>query len=54
MNVDIELAKDGFQQVQNFEYKVWDYLFDLTTYLLNYSISSELSEKITCDIYKNV
>jgi hypothetical protein len=42
MNIDIELAKHGLQQVQNFEYKVEDCLFDSITYLFNYSISLEL------------
>jgi len=45
MNIDIELAKHGLQQVQNFEYKIGDYLFDSITYLLNYSISSQLIQK---------
>jgi hypothetical protein len=42
MNINIELAKHGLQQVQNFEYKVGNCLFDSIAYLLNYSISSEL------------
>jgi hypothetical protein len=42
MKIDIELAKHGLQQVQNFEYKVRNYLFDSIAYLLNYSISSKL------------
>jgi len=45
MNIDIELTKHGLQQVQNFEYKVRDCLFDLITYLFNYSISLELIQK---------
>jgi hypothetical protein len=45
MNIDIELTKHGLQQVQTFEYKVGDYLFDSIAYLLNYSISSELIQK---------
>jgi hypothetical protein len=45
MNIDIELAKHGLQQVQNFEYKVGDYLFDSIDYLLKYPISLELIRK---------
>jgi len=45
MNIDIELAKHGLQQVQNFEYKVGDCLFDSITYLLKYSINSKLIQK---------
>jgi hypothetical protein len=41
----IELAKHELQQVQNFEYKVGDCLFDAITYLLNYSITSKLIPK---------
>jgi hypothetical protein len=41
MNIDIELTKHGLQQVQNFECKVGDCLFDSIAYLLNYSISSK-------------
>jgi hypothetical protein len=37
MKRDIELTKHGLQQVQNFEYKVRDCLFDSIAYLLNYS-----------------
>jgi len=39
LKINIELAKHGLQQVQNFEYKVGDCLFDSIEYLLNYSIS---------------
>jgi hypothetical protein len=42
MNINIELTKHGLQQVQNFEYKVGNCLFDSIAYLLNYSIISEL------------
>jgi hypothetical protein len=45
MNIDIELAKHGLQQVQNFEDKVGDCLFDSIAYLLNYSLSSKLIRK---------
>ncbi len=45
MNIDIELAKHGLQQIQNFEYKLRDCLFDSITYLLNYSISWKLIQK---------
>jgi hypothetical protein len=42
MNINIEVAKHGLQQVQHFEYKVGDYLFGSITCLLNYSIDLEL------------
>jgi len=45
MNIDIELAKHGLQQVQNFEYKVGYFLLYSIANLLNYSISSELIQK---------
>jgi hypothetical protein len=45
MNIDIELAKHKLQQVQIFEYKVGDCLFDATAYLLNYSTSLKLIQK---------
>jgi hypothetical protein len=41
MNIDIKLTKHSLQQVQNFESKVGDCLFDSIAYLLNYSISSK-------------
>jgi hypothetical protein len=44
MNINIELNKHDLQQVQNFEYKVKDCLFDSIAYL-NSSISSELIRK---------
>jgi hypothetical protein len=36
MNIDLELAEHGLQQVENFEYKVGDCLFDSIAYLINY------------------
>jgi hypothetical protein len=45
MNIDIELAKHELQQVQIFEYKVGDCLFDAIAYLLNYSTSLKLIQK---------
>jgi hypothetical protein len=45
MNIDIELAKHGLQQVQNFEEKIGDCLFDLIENFLNYSLSSKLIRK---------
>jgi hypothetical protein len=53
MNINIELAKHGLPQVQNFEYKLGDCLFDSIVYLLNYSMSSELIQKyIMCYLKK--
>jgi hypothetical protein len=45
MNIDIELPKTALQQVQNFESKVEDCLFDSIAYLSNCSISLELIQK---------
>jgi predicted ATPase len=53
MNIDIKLAKHSLQQVQNFEYKVGDCLFNSRAYLLNYLISSKLIQKyIICYLQK--
>jgi hypothetical protein len=54
MNIDIELAKHGLQQVQNFEYKVGFLKFDLTIYLLNYSILELIQKNSMCYLQKHL
>ncbi len=45
MNINLELIEHGLQQVENFEYKVRDCLFDSIAYLINYWINSKLIRK---------
>jgi hypothetical protein len=40
MDIDIKLNKVGLQIIMNFHYYVGDCLFDVISYLLNYSLTS--------------
>jgi hypothetical protein len=40
MDIDIKLNKVGLQIIINFHYNVGDCLFDVISYLLNYSLTS--------------